>query len=251
MSELRFEPKWSVFRAYILIHCTITQPTITLPISMCVLSRFSHIWVFVTVWTGAHQATLSMGYFRQEYWSGLPCPPPGGLSNPGRQPMSLECPALESGFFTTSTTWEAYQQDWGYVILFRRWTKNCSAQTAGKMTIRFNVVMVRYRNLWAQASKVPNKFSGLQVYQREDKKLGRNAWTTIEWPRPGDKMWQCLRGNKGISSYSGTKLWKGSSAEKVSTGLQEGLPNYARATAFLIYHTWPRWNQLHATQPGA
>jgi len=42
----------------------------------CVLSRFSHIWLFATLWTIAHQAPLSMGFSRQEYWSGLPFPPP-------------------------------------------------------------------------------------------------------------------------------------------------------------------------------
>ena len=105
----------SGFRAYILIHCTITRPHS--PISMCVLSRFSHVWVFETLWTVAHQAPLSMRYFRQEYWSGLPCPPPGDLSNPGRKPISLESPALGNGFFTTNTTWGAPQQDQGYVIL--------------------------------------------------------------------------------------------------------------------------------------
>ena len=39
-------------------------------------------------WTAAHQAPLSMGFSRQEYWSGLPCPPPGGLPDPGIQPAS-------------------------------------------------------------------------------------------------------------------------------------------------------------------
>ena len=51
------------------------------------------------------QAPLSMGFSRQEYWSGSPCPPPGDLPDPGIQPKSLMSP--EVGFFTTSTTWEA------------------------------------------------------------------------------------------------------------------------------------------------
>ena len=50
------------------------------------------------------QAPLSMGFSRQEYWSGLPCPPPGDLSNPGIEPASPASPALAGGFFTTSTT---------------------------------------------------------------------------------------------------------------------------------------------------
>ena len=55
----------------------------------------------------ACQAPLSMGFSRQEYWSGLLCPPPGDLPNSGIEPLSLTSPALPSGFFTTCTTWEA------------------------------------------------------------------------------------------------------------------------------------------------
>ena len=43
----------------------------------CALSHFSHVWLFATLWTLAHQASLSVGFSRQEYWSGLPCPSPG------------------------------------------------------------------------------------------------------------------------------------------------------------------------------
>ena len=71
------------------------------------LPCFSHVRLFVTLWTVAHQAPLSMGFCRQEYWSGLPCPPLGNLPNPGIEPVSLTSPALAGGFFTTSTTWEA------------------------------------------------------------------------------------------------------------------------------------------------
>ena len=46
-----------------------------------------------------------MGFFRQEYCSGLPCPSPGDLPNPGNEPKSLMSPALAGGFFTISTTW--------------------------------------------------------------------------------------------------------------------------------------------------
>ena len=57
--------------------------------------------------TVARQAPLSMGFSRQENWSGLPCPPPRDLPNPGIKSASLTSPALAGGFFTTSTTWEA------------------------------------------------------------------------------------------------------------------------------------------------
>ena len=56
----------------------------------------------VTPWTVARQAPLSMGFSRQEYWTGLPFPPPGNLPNPGIEPVSLASPALASGFFTTA-----------------------------------------------------------------------------------------------------------------------------------------------------
>ena len=63
-------------------------------LSVCVLSRFSHFWLFVTPWTVACQAPLSMGFSRQESWSGLPCPPPGDILNPGIKPTSLTSPVL-------------------------------------------------------------------------------------------------------------------------------------------------------------
>ena len=72
----------------------------------CVLGCFSHVPLFVTPRTVAHQAPLSMGFSRQEYQSVLPCPPPGDLPNPETEPASLKCPA-KSRFFTSSTTWEA------------------------------------------------------------------------------------------------------------------------------------------------
>ena len=61
----------------------------------------SHVWLFVTPWTVAHQAPLSMRWSWQEYWSGLPFSPPGDLPNPGIEPMSPVSPALAGGFFTT------------------------------------------------------------------------------------------------------------------------------------------------------
>ena len=74
------------------------------------LSRFSCVQLFVTLWTVAHQAPLSMGFSRQEYWSGLPCPPPGDLPDPGMESASLMSPALAGMFFTTSATWEAQSE---------------------------------------------------------------------------------------------------------------------------------------------
>ena len=69
-----------------------------------VLSCFSRVQLFVTFWTVACQAPLSMGFSRQEYWNGLPYPPPGDLSDLEIEAMSLTSPALAGGFFTTRTT---------------------------------------------------------------------------------------------------------------------------------------------------
>ena len=110
---------------------------------VCVHAKsLSHVRIFVTLWTVAHQTPLSMGFSRQEYWSGLPWPPPGDLSNRGIKsgsselqadslpseplgtrltqkldrynnflkvihPRSLTSPALAGRFFTTRATWEA------------------------------------------------------------------------------------------------------------------------------------------------
>ena len=65
-----------------------------------VLSCFSRVWLFATLWTVLHQTPLPLGFSRQEYWSGLSCPPPGDLPDPGIKPTSLTSPALAGGFFT-------------------------------------------------------------------------------------------------------------------------------------------------------
>ena len=71
------------------------------------LSCFNHV---LTLRTVPLQAPLSMGFSRQEYWSGLPCLPPGDLPDPRLEPEFLMSPSLAGGFFTTSTTWEAQNQ---------------------------------------------------------------------------------------------------------------------------------------------
>ena len=65
---------------------------LTSEISTCVLS---HVQLFATLWTAAPQAPLSMGFPRQEYWSGLPFTPPGDLPDPGIKPTSPVSPALQ------------------------------------------------------------------------------------------------------------------------------------------------------------
>ena len=74
---------------------------------MCVCAQLlSCVQIHAAPWTAACQAPLSMEFPRQEYWSGLPFPPPGDLPDSGVEPMSLVSSVLAGGFFTISTTWE-------------------------------------------------------------------------------------------------------------------------------------------------
>ena len=73
----------------------------------CVCAMLSHVQLFATPWIVAHQALLSMEFSRQEYWSGLPFPPPGDLLDPGTEPTSHKSPTLAGGFFTSWATGEA------------------------------------------------------------------------------------------------------------------------------------------------
>ena len=66
-----------------------------IPMHACMLNHFSRVQLFVTSWTIAHQVSLSMGFSRQEYRRGLPCPPPGNLPDPGIEPASLASSALQ------------------------------------------------------------------------------------------------------------------------------------------------------------
>ena len=72
------------------------------PPRACTLNKLQLCRLFATLWTVASQAALSMGFSRQEYWSGLPRPSPRDLPNPGTKTMSLMSPILAGGFFITS-----------------------------------------------------------------------------------------------------------------------------------------------------
>ena len=72
---------------------------------LCVLSHFSCVWFFATLWAVALQASLSMGFSRQEDWNGC-----HDLPDPGREPESLTAPALPGRFFNISATWETQIQ---------------------------------------------------------------------------------------------------------------------------------------------
>ena len=72
-----------------------------------VQSHFSCVQLFAALWTVARKSPLSVGFSRQEYWTGLSCPPPGGLPDPGIEPVSLMSPTLGGRFFIISAAWKA------------------------------------------------------------------------------------------------------------------------------------------------
>ena len=86
------------YRKSLSIHLKLKQCYIS---TVCICAQLlSHIWLLATLWTVAHQAPLSMEFPRQEYWGGLPFPPPGDLPHPGIEPASPASLALAGGFFT-------------------------------------------------------------------------------------------------------------------------------------------------------
>ena len=75
---------------------TTFTPSTVLIYHMCVLSHFSCVQLLETLWTAVRQAPLSVDFSRQEYWSGLPCPPPRDFPDPGIEPMPPAAPALQA-----------------------------------------------------------------------------------------------------------------------------------------------------------
>ena len=105
--RLKNEHSWDWHDWNNLIHLylqvNVNQLLILCRVHMCVLSHFRCIWLFVIPWTVASQAPLSMGFSRQEYWSGLPCPSSGDLPDPGIKPPLLISPAKHQSAAWKST----------------------------------------------------------------------------------------------------------------------------------------------------
>ena len=104
-----------IFRLWHQLHSTSERNMLLKILHFCSVSSvvcllcaqmLSCVWLFVTPWIAVCKASLSMGFSWQEYWGGLPFPPPGDLPNQEMEPMSLMSPALAGEFFTTRTTSE-------------------------------------------------------------------------------------------------------------------------------------------------
>ena len=92
-------PAFPKFSSQPLLDDEVAQVTLCAYAHACACCVLSHVRLFATPWTVAHQAPLSKGFPRQEYWSRLPYPPSGDLPDPGIKPMPLASPALAGGFF--------------------------------------------------------------------------------------------------------------------------------------------------------
>ena len=96
-SQPRDQTHISCIGRQILYHWTTWEALMYTCLGVCMLSCFSHVWLFTTLWTVAHQAPLFSGFSQQECWSGSPFLPPGDLPNPGIKPTSPTIPALAGG----------------------------------------------------------------------------------------------------------------------------------------------------------
>ena len=76
-----------------------------------------------------------MGFSRQEYWSGLPCPSPGDLPNPGIETAPLTSPALAGRFFPTSATWDLSLKSWNSQGL-PQWSSGCNSALLQRVLVR-------------------------------------------------------------------------------------------------------------------
>ena len=86
---------------------------------VCMLGYFSCVRVFATPWTVVSQARLPMGFSRQEYWSGLPCPPLGNLPDPGIKPITPASPAMQADSLPLSHLGSLYHYGEIFIYLIR------------------------------------------------------------------------------------------------------------------------------------
>ena len=133
------------------------------------LSRFSHVWLFASPSAVAHQASLSMGFSRQQYWSGWPCLPPGDHPNPRIKPACTMSPALAGGFLVYfSTKWDAHYIR--YIVLINKFSRK-------------HIGLRQYTSIFLELLWVKNK-ERASLASYVSLCLGGNwvmAWATVTW----------------------------------------------------------------------
>ena len=110
----------------------------------------SRVWLLATPWTAAHQVPLSMVFSRQEYCSGLPCPPSGDLPNPGIEPRSL---ASQAGSLPSESSGNPKNTEMGSLSLLQ----------GSFLTQKLNLSLLHYRRILYQLSYIHNVVPPLQV----------------------------------------------------------------------------------------
>ena len=130
---------------------------------MCVcVCMLSCIQLFVMLWTATFQAPMSMGFPRQEYWSGLPFPPPGYLPDPGIEPMSLASPMLAGEFFTTESPGKPILWWWWW------WKKEDSVLSAllnlAFFSLQYTLKIIHCPYIFVNVNEViPNAFPIIKI----------------------------------------------------------------------------------------
>ena len=187
----------------------------------CVLSCFSCVWLFATLWTIAFQTSLSMGFSRQGYGNVLPCPSPGDLPNPGTEPTSLKSPELAGRFFSTSPT--IAQETLPNALWWREWWGSPKGRgyvyTYGWFTLlysrnEYNIV----KKLSVQFSSVPQ--SCLTLCDSMDcgmpdfpihPQLSELAQTHVHWVgdaiQPSHPLWSTSPPTFNLSHNQGLLQW--------------------------------------------
>ena len=159
---------------------------------MCVLSHFSHVWLFATLWTLAHQVPLSMGFSRPEYWSELPFPSPGDLPNPEMETMPLLSPAMASQFFPTSTTWEAnFRIKSYYFSTSLCWKKKCISKNEMKMK---GGILSEIKHWICTVNTIYNNKPGQCIMSLTCRKLPWGICSILSW-QSGRLVWE-MGGNE-------------------------------------------------------
>ena len=105
------------------------------------MKSLSRVRLFATPWTVAYQAPLSMGFSRQEYWSGLPFPSPGDLPDPGIEPRS---PALEADALTSEPPGKPWDISINVILkdmFYDVWVLKTNRQSSGNMLITWDAAM--------------------------------------------------------------------------------------------------------------
>ena len=131
-------------------------------VCICMISCFSCVWLFATLWTVACQAPLSMGFCRQEYCSELPLPPPWDPPDPGIEPKSPVSLTLADGFLPSSTSWEAFS-------MYSRVVKTRGHKI---WSLRFKTWLCHLPGMWSWAGYVTSLASVSQESYGTDRLIG-------------------------------------------------------------------------------